>query len=160
MSWPTWSPPSDSTSPTWVSGLSWCFCKWIDWRSSSPGYSHSPSSTAPGGNVAYLSSLLGGSFAISLTVPALSFAWAAAYRYLLVPAIPGLWPGPDAVLPLGVVVFGVGGLALALETTMIAYAGNPATQNLSRDRVLRGLTAYAAAATTSLALLWLAVVAH
>jgi hypothetical protein len=67
---------------------------------------------------AWMHSLLGIDAVTALTQPLIALAGAAAYRFLMVPGLPSLWPS-QAPLSFGMVVFAITATAFVVESSMI-----------------------------------------
>jgi hypothetical protein len=101
-------------------------------------------------------------------MPLIAVAAAIAYRYVLCPAFPGLWPTPidggraaalEAMLMLAVVTFVSAAGAFVGQSLMLSVYGNARVERVIAEVGHRVMLGYAQAVSTSITLLWVATAA-
>lgn len=106
---------------------------------------------------AWLHTLLGMRPLQSFSVPLLSMVAAIVYGFTFAPRYSALWPAANPVLSLALLVFAVGALAFALETTMIILHSRPETHRRLRRIGTIFFVPYLSAGITAITLLWVSV---
>jgi hypothetical protein len=109
---------------------------------------------------AWLHTLLGVNLLTTSLLSFIAFAAAALYKLVLVPRYPELWPTTHTALSLTALVFAVGFPIFALDTLMIARHGNQKAYIALQWVGSKILPSYIACASTSVFLLWFAVIAQ
>ncbi len=109
---------------------------------------------------AWLHTLLGVNLLTTSLLPYMAFASAAFYKLVLVPRYPVLWPTTHPTLSLTALAFAVAFPIFAVDTLMIARHGNQKAYIALQWAGSKILPSYIACVSTSIFLLWFAVIAE